>query len=228
MRSSTEAPASTDAPQVRPARFDRPLSGPQAARLGAGWGDPALDAQIAEATAEGRRHGLAQGFAAGWAAGRRAAAEREAVEAAARAEAAEAERLHERRRAEELLAALADAARSAASVAAPEYEELADVLADGALAVARAALARELSNLDDDLKRRVRTALRALAGDGRLVLRLHPDDLAVIEGVRLPADAELVADDTLPARAVAVRGEVQRLRLDVPAAVAAAEEVLRS
>src|SRR4051794_26536685 len=137
MRSSTEPPAGIEAPQVRPARFDRPLSGPEAARVGAGWGDPALDAQIAEAVAEGRRHGLAQGFAAGWAWGRRAAAEREAVDAAARAEAAEAERLQERARAEELLSALADATRSVASSAAPEYEELADVLIDGALAVAR-------------------------------------------------------------------------------------------
>src|SRR3954451_9046322 len=111
-------PSSTDLSEVRTVRFDRPLSGPQAARAGAGWGDPVLDAQITEAVAEGRRHGLAQGFAAGWAAGRRAAAEREVGDAAARAEAAEAERLHERGRAEELLAALADAARSAASIAA--------------------------------------------------------------------------------------------------------------
>jgi flagellar assembly protein FliH len=225
MRSSTDV---QQVPEVRPARFDRPLSGPRAARSGAAWGDPALDAQIAEAVAEGRRQGLAQGFAVGWAAGRRAAAEREAVDVAARADAAQAERLEERRRAEELLAALDGAARSAAAVTAPEYEELADVLADGALALARAALARELTSVDDDVKRRVRTAVRALAGDGRLVARLNPADLAVVEGARLPADVELVADDTLPPGAVAVRGEVQRLRLDVPAAVAAAEEVLRS
>jgi flagellar assembly protein FliH len=228
MPSSTELPVVTDVAQIRPARFDRPLSGPLAARLGAAWGDPALDAQIAEAEAEGRRTGLAQGFAVGWAAGRRAAAEREAVEVAARTEAAEAERLQERRRAEELLAALADATHAAASLTTPEYEELADVLADGALAIARAALARELASVDDDLKRRVRAAIRALAGDGRLVVRLNPADLAAIQGARLPADAELVPDDTLPAGAVAVRGELQRLRLDVPAAVAAAEEVLRS
>jgi flagellar assembly protein FliH len=225
MRSSTDV---QQVPEVRPARFDRPLSGPQAARFGAAWGDPALDAQIAEAVAEGRRQGLAQGFAAGWAAGRQAAAEREAAEAAAQAEAAETERLQRRRRAEELLAALDRAARSAAAVTAPEYEELADVLADGALALARAALARELTSVDDDVKRRVRTAVRALAGDGRLVVRLNPADLATIGGARLPADAELVPDDALPLGAVAVRGDLQRLRLDVPAAVAAAEEVLRS
>jgi flagellar assembly protein FliH len=225
MRSSTDV---QQVPEIRPARFDRPLSGPQAARFGAAWGDPALDAQIAEAVAEGRRQGLAHGFAAGWAAGRQAAAEREAVDAVARAEAAEAERGEARRRAEELLAALADAARSAAATTAPDYEELADVLADGAIALARAALSRELTSVDDDVKRRVRTAVRTLAGDGRLVVRLNPADLAAIEGARLPADAELVPDDTLPLGAVTVRGELQRLRLDVPAAVTAAEEVLRS
>jgi hypothetical protein len=68
----------------------------------------------------------------------------------------------------------------------------------------------------------------ALAGDGRLMLRLNPVDHAALAGVRLPADADLVADPSLPAGAVAVRGETQRLLLDVPAAVAAAEEVLRS
>jgi flagellar assembly protein FliH len=228
MPSSTELPVVTDVARIRPAKFDRPLAGPHAARLGAAWGDPALDAQIAEAVAEGRRTAMAQGFAAGWAAGRRAAAEREALDAVTRAKAAEAERLQERRRAEELLAALAHATRSAASLATPEYEELADVLADGALAIAQAALARELTSVDDDLKRRVRAAIRALAGDGRLVVRLNPADLAAIQGARLPADAELVPDASLPAGAVTVRGELQRLRLDVPAAVAAAEEVLRS
>lgn len=221
-------PSSTEPLEIRPARFDRPLSGPLAARVGAAWGDPVLDAQIAEAVAEGRRSGLAQGFAAGWTAGRRAAAEREAVEAAERAEAARLEHLEQRRRAETLLAALADAVRSAGSVTAPEYEQLADVLTEGALAIAGAAVARELASVDDDLLRRVRTAVRALAGDGRLVLRLHPRDAAAIEGARLPADAEIVPDGGLAPGTVAVRGELQRLRLDVPAAVAAAAEVLRS
>src|SRR4051812_13420943 len=114
--------SSTDPSGVRPARFDRPLSGPQAARFGAAWGDPALDAQIAEAIADGHRSGRAHGFAAGWAAGRRAAAAREAADAAARAEAAQAERLAQRRHIEQLLAALADAARATGSAAAPGYE----------------------------------------------------------------------------------------------------------
>jgi flagellar assembly protein FliH len=221
MRSSTD-------PEVRPARFDRPLSGLQAARIGAGWGDPALDAELAEAVVDGRRQGLAQGYAVGWAAGRRAAAEREAVEAATRAAAAEAERREQRQRAEVALGALADAVRHGAATLTPGYEELADVLVEGALAIARAALTRELTSVDDDLEHRIRLAVRSLAGDGRLVLRVHPADLAAIDGALLPADAELVPDPTLPVGAVAVRGESQRLRLDVAGAVAEAEEVLRS
>ena len=228
MPSSTEAVTAVDESRIRPARFDRPLRGPGGARVGVGWGDPALDAELAEAVAEGRRQGVAQGYAAGWAAGRRAAAARAAAEGAARARTAEADRRELRDRAEQLLVALADAVRSAATPTVPAYEEVADVLTDGALAVTRAALARELAAVDDDLAHRVRTAVRALAGDGRLVLRLNPADHAALTGVRLPADAELVEDDTLPPGTVAVRGETQRLRVDVPAAVAAAEEVLRS
>jgi flagellar assembly protein FliH len=229
MPSSTESalPLHRPADNVRPARFDRPLSGPHAARIGAGWGDPLLDKALAEAVEEGRRQGVAQGFATGWTAGRRAAADRETAEAAARAVAAEADSRELRTRAGALLGALASAVRGAAATAAPTYEELADALADGALAIARAVLARELASVDDDLEQRVRAALRRLAGDGDLVLHLHPADVAVVGAAALPAGTELVADPSLPPGAVAVRGEAQRLRLDVVAAVAAAEDVLR-
>ncbi len=212
---------------VRAARFDRPLAGAEAARLGAGWGDPALDALLADAVEEGRRQGLAQGYATGWAAGRRAAAEREAVETAARAEQAEADRREQARRADQVLASLAAAAATLAGTHAPGYEELADVLTDGALAIARAAVARELLSVDDDLERRVRAAVRELAGDGHLVLHLHPDDAALLAGAAVPAGAELVPDPAVTRGTVSVRGEVRRLHHDVAAAVAAAQEVLR-
>jgi flagellar assembly protein FliH len=226
MPSSSDATAGTHA--VQPARFDRPLAGAAAAVLGAGWGDPRLDAALAEAVEEGRRRGMAEGYATGWAAGLRAAAEREEQEAAARAQAAEAERRERLARTGSLLQSLAGSARDLAAAAAPSWEELADVLADGALAIARAALARELASVDDDLVLRVRTALRTLAGDGRLVVHLHPDDAALLARTPLPDGAELVPDDAVRPGTVAVRGDVQRLRLDVTAAVAAAEEVLRS
>ena len=216
------------APEVRPARFDRPLTGALAAALGAGWGDPRLDAAIAEAVEDGRRRGMAEGYATGWAAGLRAAAEHEESASAARARAAEAERREALARAQALLEALARATHEVAEATLPTWEELADVLTDGALAIARAALTRELATVDDDVVLRVRAALRALAGDGRLVVHLHPDDAAALAGTALPEGAELVPDPGVRPGAVAVRGHVQRLLLDVPAAVEAAEEVLRS
>jgi flagellar assembly protein FliH len=220
-------PSWSDA-DVRPVRFDRPLTGAPAAALGGAWGDPRLDAAIAEAVEDGRRRGLAEGYAAGWTAGLREAAEREQAASAARAQVAEAERAELLSRAQSLLDALAAAVQQAGQVSAPTWGELADVLADGALAIARGALARELTSIDDDIVLRVRAALRTLAGDGRLVVHLHPDDAGALAGTSLPEDTELVPDPAVRPGTVAVRGDVQRLRLDIAAAVGAAEEVLRS
>jgi hypothetical protein len=161
-------------------------------------------------------------------AGARAAAEREAVQAAARSRQAEADRREQARRSEDLLAALGAAAATLAAGHAPAYEEVADTLTDGALAIARAAVGRELLSVGDDLERRVRAAVRTLAGDGHLVVHLHPDDAAILAGAALPPGAELVPDASVPRGTVSVRGEVQRLHHDVAAAVAAAQEVLRS
>jgi flagellar assembly protein FliH len=212
--------------QVRPVRFDRPLHG--AGVRAARWGDAGLDAALAEAAEAARAEGLAQGYAAGWAAGRQAAAEREAEEAVERARLAEADQRALATRAESLLAVLADAATAAARATEPTWAELADVLADGALALARAALARELASVDADLKRRVRAALRLMDGDGRAVVLLAPDDADALAGARLPEGIELVADASVAPGTVAVRSDARRLLLDVPAAIAAAEEVLRS
>ena len=218
-------PSSSD---VRAVRFDRPLHAAAAAGGPAGWGDVGLDAALAEAVEAARAEGLAQGYAAGWGAGRQAAAEREAAEVVERARAAEADRHAVAARAEPLLAALASAATSARQAAEPTWNELADVLADGALSLARAALARELASVDADLELRVRAALRLIGGDGRAVVLLAPADAAALAGVGLPEGTELVPDASVEPGTVAVRTEVRRLLLDVPAAIAAAEEVLRS
>lgn len=223
MPSSTELP--TQPPGVRPVRFDRPLAGAAAAATGAAWGDPALDAVLAEVVENARREGLAQGYAAGWAAGRRNADDVARVEAAERAGRLRMERDAVLAAARGLLEALAEAA--ARRPEEPKWADLADTLADGALTIARAALARELSSVDDDVTARVRSALHALAGDGALVLHLAPADAALLTE-HAPDGTVLVADPSVAPGTVVVRGETQRLRLDVPAAVAAAEEVLRS
>src|SRR4051812_31324886 len=146
---------------VRSVRFDRPLTGAGAVATGGAWGDPAPDAALAEALAVARQEGLAQGWAEGWAAGRRAAEERARAESAERAATFDAERAAVLWQARMLLRSLAEAA--AARPAEPVWAELADTLADGALAIARAALARELSDADD-VAARVRAALRGVAG----------------------------------------------------------------
>jgi flagellar assembly protein FliH len=227
MPSSSDLRGSPD-PRVRAVRFDRPLHGAGFRGVPAGWGDAGLDTALAEAAEAARAEGVAQGYAAGWAAGRQAAAEREAAEAVERARAAEADRRALAARAESLLAALAASATSAARAAEPTWAELADVLADGALSLARSALARELGSVDADLELRVRAALRLIGGDGRVVVLLAPGDAATLAGVRLPEGTELVADPAVAPGTVAVRTDARRLLLDVPAAIAAAEEVLRS
>ncbi len=183
MPSSTELP--TQPPGVRPVRFDRPLAGAAAAATGAAWGDPALDAVLAEVVENARREGLAQGYAAGWAAGRRDADDVARVEAAERAGRLRMERDAVLAAARGLLEALAEAA--ARRPEEPKWADLADTLADGALTIARAALARELS-----YRRRRReprgsgrhcTPSRATA---RLVLHLAPADAALLDRARCP------------------------------------------
>jgi len=227
MPSSSDLRGSSD-PGVQAVRFDRPLHAAAAAGGPAGWGDVRLDAALAQVVETARAEGLAQGYAAGWAAGRQAASEREAAEVVERARAAEADRRAVAAHAETLFAALAAAAASAAQAAEPTWNELADVIADGALSLARAALARELASVDADLELRVRAALRLIGGDGRAVVLLAPADAAALAGVGLPEGTELVPDASVVPGTVAVRTDTRRLLLDVPAAIAAAEEVLRS
>ena len=150
-------------------RFDRPLAGPQAAgsgRAGAtrrstpqsprssraapcrAWprATPRAGPQAGQARPSARRREVADARRGGW---RRTAAHRRARRG--------------------LLAALAEAAAPRRPRRA-EWDELADVLADGALSIARAALARELASVDDDLELRGSgRPLRSLAGDGRVV-----------------------------------------------------------
>jgi flagellar assembly protein FliH len=224
-------PSSTDltgAGTVRAARFDRPLAGAGAAGIGAAWGDPRIDAALAEAFEAAAAQGRAEGWAAGWTAGHRAGAERGAAEAVELARAADARQRAHAARASALLDTLAAAARSTAAATVPTWDELAAVLADGALDLARAVLARELASVDDDLVRRVHAALRLVAGDGRVVLHVAPGDLPLLEGVALPEGTELAGDPGVAPGSVAVRTDAQRLLLDVPAAVAAAAEVLRA
>ena len=214
---------------VRLAVFDRPLG---AGHGPASWGDPALMRRFEASVKRGREQGRAEGYAAGWAQGRRAAAEQEQVELVVRAEQDAQRRQAQEARVSAAIDQLVTAARRLDRATAPAWAELSEVITDGALAIARAALGRELSTLDEPVVEAVRTALHTIAEPADVVLRLNPADHAVLEGLAAEAIARpglrLVADPQVEPGDVLALTPVQRLQLSLPSALAAAEEVLRS
>ncbi len=220
--------SSSDLPQpesIRLARFDRPL------RHGAGhsFGDAEVDRQVREAIVAGREQGRAAGYAAGWAQGRQAAAE-EAV----RGERAR-EQDHLARTEQEgtrLRALLTDLTRQAAELdrtLAPSWIEVADALTEGAIRIARAAIGRELANLQESRLADLRAAVRALGDPATVTVRVHPDDQSLLEDAAgpLPAGLTLLGDPAVSPGEVQALTPTQRLRMHLPTALAAAEEVLR-
>jgi flagellar assembly protein FliH len=146
------------------------------------------------------------GYAEGWAQGRR-----EAV--AARRE--ELQRAEESRHqlekaiaveAQQACDALWSAVRQLERVAAPVLEDGADLVLDAAVRLAEAVLGAELSVLDDAATLALRRALAPLPDDGRVVVRLNPQDLQVLRAAGESSsttggsqrveghDVELVAD----------------------------------
>ena len=220
MRSGEHAAAATAV------RFDRPLVEQP------GWADPRIGRQIAEVSRSARAQALAEGYAAGWAQGRRAATEREVVEIAERAAREEATRRALTTRAQGMLAALAQAARTLGEQVVPAWDDLLDVLVDGALGVAAAGFARELAALDGEVLEAARVALRLLPASEVVALHVHPGDLELFgpEGERVDESFEglrLVPDPTVAPGTVVARTPLQSLPVDLRAAFAAAEEVLR-
>ena len=215
---------------VRAARFDRPL------RHGAGrsFGDAEVDRQVQAAIEQGRQQGRAAGYAAGWAQGRQAAAE-QAEQAARVREAAEvSRRAQDTMRLQALFAELSRLTGELDRALSPAWDEVADAVTDGALRIARAALGRELADLDQARLNTVRTALRTIGDPGHAVVRVHPDDQALLTSALtatstspLPTGVRLVADPALVPGEVRVATPTQRLRMHLPDALAAAEEVLR-
>jgi flagellar assembly protein FliH len=221
----------TSSSETRPARFDRPLTpGGAPGDSGLSWGDAETDRRVSAAVQAGLEQGRAAGYAAGWAQGRQAAAEAERADAAARAAADAALVAEQSDRVGAVLAALRAAADERDAVTEPAWTELADTITDGALAIARAAIARELASVTPPVLASVRAAVRTLACPGPVTVRVHPIDLSALEtvaGHSIPAQVRLLADPALAPGEVLVVGPAQQLRLALPAAVAAAEEVLR-
>jgi flagellar assembly protein FliH len=216
---------------ARAVRFDRPL-----VEI-AGWGDPRVARQVAEATLAGRRQGLAEGYAEGWAQGRRAADARAQEEHAERAEREASTRRQLTSRSQTLLANLAQAGRTLSEQAAPAWDELADVLVEGAVAIAAAAFGRELAAIDDETLEAVRAALRLLPAAEAIALHVHPSDVellgrdgagAATAAQPLPAGLRVVADPAVATGTVVARTCLHTLPVDLKACLRAAEEVLRS
>lgn len=226
MKPSSSNPDRSE-PIVRAMSFDRPLV-PGVG--GMAWIDPEIERLVHQAMEQGREAGRAQGYAAGWAQGRRAAAEAEGAESARRAELRAAERATEAARIRTVLDQLTQAVHALDRTTHPAWIHVADALTDGAIAIARAVLDRELSSVTPPVLEAVRTAIRLLAeGDQVVSLRLNPADaadLAALAG-EIPDDVRIVADAEVPVGDVLALTPTQRLHVSLPRAIAAAEEVLR-
>ncbi|WP_460772449.1 FliH/SctL family protein [Microbacterium sp. GXF7504] len=159
---------------------------------------PAVSAEREQARVRGYAEGHAEGYRAGLAA---AAVEAERTAAAhARAEAARAED------ATRAMAVLAAAARQLAQ----RIDELSDAaehrIHTAAVELAELILATELADRGASSRAALRRAFAAVDAGEALGVRLHPDDLAVLEAAGLDVEGvPLTADETLaPGDAVVI------------------------
>jgi flagellar assembly protein FliH len=214
-----------DQGDVRVVDFDRPLQ-----RHELGWADPRVAERIADIEKSARERAHSLGYAAGWAEGRKAAAERESNERAERERRHREQLQDQSREARELLASLAETVRSTRQAVQPTWEQAADLLVDGAIRLARAALARELTAVDDTVVDAVRVALRALDDPGEVQVQLNPGDLATANQLledQAPTNVRLVPDPEVTPGSVRTASSARRLLYDVPAALDRAEEAMR-
>ncbi len=149
------------------------------------------------------------GYAEGWAQGRQDAV---VAQAEQRERDQEERRLLEQALVEQARTAcdaLDQAVRQLEARTVPGLEEMADVVLEGAVRLAEAVLGAELSVLDDAGTLALRRALSPLPDDGRVVVRMNPQDVEVIRAAGTSQDGstgaqrieghdvELVADAAL-------------------------------
>ena len=167
--------------------------------------------------ASAKARGYADGYAHGWAAGARAATEQTERERAAWSAELAREKAALAARVERALAALGAAAHAAQTRLAPVLEQSQETLAAGVVELAEVVLAAELSDRGVAVRSALARAFQ-LEGPDRVVrVRLNPQDLAALEGVReletmeaaapgtngaadafrIPDDVELTADASL-------------------------------
>jgi flagellar assembly protein FliH len=213
--------SSADSVSVRPARLDRQL---RQGSLDAGYSDPRLEEIVQAAAEEAREAARAQGYATGWTQGRRAAAAQATLNAQVAQEELRQLKVQAAQEITALLANLAAASATTSQISAQEWSEVADVLGQGAIQLAQALLARELSSVDDTMQLNIRTALQCLADPGQAVIHLHPQDAVLIQDA--PDGVRIVPDPAVPVGGVVALTPTQRVRLDLAKALEAAQEVL--
>jgi flagellar assembly protein FliH len=162
-------------------------------------GDRATEATLRGLAERSHDAARAQGFAAGWAEGLRAASSRADArrdEEALAFEQAHAVVLEQQASA---AAALVSAVARCEETTRALRSELHDAAVELALQLAEALLGRELALAEDPAADAVRRAVAGVPGDVPLVVRLHPDDLAVL-------DREVLGERTATATVVADAG----------------------
>ncbi len=153
-------------------------------RLGTGTvlGDAVTEAALGSVAEAARAAGHAQGYAAGWAEGRRrvALASQDAASSAAATLAEDRRELATRQAG--LLEALAAAAEQVRGSVAARHDELAEGALHLALQIAEAVVGHELAVAAAPGRDALARALRAVERPGEVVVRLHPEDLAELDG----------------------------------------------
>jgi flagellar assembly protein FliH len=166
-------------------------------------------------TSDERAAARAAGYAEGWSAGCRQAQAEASAEQARQAELAQRAEQIRQDQVERSVAALAQAASDLRSRSVSALTEITDLVLESAIGLAEALLAAELTIVHERGLPALRRALAPLPVEGRVVVRLHPDDLAGVRSHLIGDTArsvdghevELVADASLrPGDAVADQG----------------------
>lgn len=192
--------------------------------------DPHLQAVVAQAVQVASEQGRAEGYAVGYAQGQAAAA----VEAAAAEGRRETSRRSAETAAQARLAAVVQVLESATSALAHReavaVAEVEDVVASLALEVARAVLDRELAVAEDPGREALARAL-ALAPDGTpAVVRLHPQDVGLLQAADLDLSGralQVVADPAVERGGCVVDTAGRRIDAQLTPALARVAAVLR-
>lgn len=188
-------------------------------------GDPVTEAVLGPLAERTRAAARAEGYAAGWAEGRRVAAAAAARETDERRAELDDMRAVAAERQDLLLVALRSAVDRAEAELRARQADLGIAAVDLALDLVETFLGRELDLAREPGLDAVRRAVAAVETDVRIVVRLHPDDLATLH-----PDAEVDPRVTLLADPALARGDAIAETDDriVDATVAAALQRVRA